>query len=156
MFVPADYSIKDLRLFTKENKPAIVGTIDSEFKELGSVKVNFTFYICLTKESVKGTERIKHYFRHENPFPVTYLNQAEISKQIDGVVNSVFENVERWVQKGSGWVIERIERAYLDFSRAQFIKGGAYISLPSGLRNKQAIININIIPIVIKFLATYV
>ena len=138
----SDYSIKDLGLFTKENKPAIVRTTDSEFKELGPVKVNFTFYICLTKEGVKGTERIKHYFRHDNPFPVTYLNQAEINKQIDGIVNSVFKNVERWVQKGSGWVIERIERVHLDFSRAQFIKGGGYISLPLALRNKQAIINI--------------
>ena len=30
MLVPADYTIKDLRLFTKENKPAIVRTIDSD------------------------------------------------------------------------------------------------------------------------------
>ena len=76
MLVPADYPIKDLRLFSQANKPAIVKTIDREFSELGSVKVNLTFSIHLTKEGANGIERIEQYFRHDNPFPVTDLNQA--------------------------------------------------------------------------------
>ena len=107
MTIQADYPIKDLRLFSQENKPTIVRAIGSELNEIGPVKVNLTFYIHLTKETIKGTERIVHYFRHDNPFPVISLNQAEISKEIDEVINSVFKYVDDWVKRGSGWVIER-------------------------------------------------
>ena len=48
ILVPADCPIKDLRLFSQENKPAIVQTIGSEVHEIGPVKVNITFFIHLT------------------------------------------------------------------------------------------------------------
>ena len=47
-----------------------------------------------------------------------------------------------WVERGSGWVINRIKTAYLHIGRYNPIRGGAYIPLPSILQGKQAIINI--------------
>ena len=84
--------------------------------------MNLIYFIHLTKKGVKGIETIEHCLRHDNPFPVIDFNQAEINKQIDDVTNSVFEEVERWVKKGSGSVIDRVERAYLDFARSEFVR----------------------------------
>ena len=107
MFVPADYSIKDLRLFTKENKPAIVRTIDSEFKELGPVKVNFTFYICLTKEGIKGTDRPSKYRINDGldfsgisfPTPLNEISKVETK-------NYLAINVFGWA--GNRVIVRRI------------------------------------------------
>ena len=98
MLVPADYPIKDLRLFSKENKPTIVRTIGRESLELGPVKVNLAFLIHLhvTKEGVNGIERVEYYFRQDKPFPVIRFHQSEINKKIDDVINLILEDVARW------------------------------------------------------------
>ena len=89
--------------------------------------MNLAFLIHLTKEGVNGIERIEYYFRQDKPFPVIRFHQSEINKKIDDVINSILENVARWVNNGSGWVIERVETVYLDFARFQVVKGSGYI-----------------------------
>ena len=54
----------------------------------------------------------------------------------------MFKEIENWVQRGSGWVIDGPENVYLDFAKYVPNKGGGYVPLPTRLRNKQAIINI--------------
>ena len=117
MLVPADYPIKDLRLFSKENKPTIVRNIGREFLELGSVKVNLAFLIHLIKKGVNGIERAVYFFRQDKPFPVIRFHQSEINTKIDAVINSILEDIAIWVKNRSGWAIERVERVYLDFAR---------------------------------------
>ena len=56
------------------------------------------------------TERIDHYFRKEDPI----------------VINSIKEEVARWVNMGSGWVIDSVKTVYVDFARYQAIRGGTY------------------------------
>ena len=70
------------------------------------------------------------------------FNAGEITRQLDDIVNSILEEVARWVNMGSGWVIDRIMSVCLDIARYQPIRGGTYVPLPQKLRNKQAILNI--------------
>ena len=122
MMVPANYPIKDLRPFSHLIKPTISQIIQTELADIGSVKVNLTFYIHLHKETQFGTDRIIRFFKHNKPFPVITFNQEEVSNEIDEVVNLVFNLVDVWVQRGSGWVLDRVENVYLDFARYVALK----------------------------------
>ena len=142
MSVPVDHPTRDLSLFYQEIKQSAVRIIGREIMDLGPVKFNFTFRIHLTKETSNGTEQIDHYFRQDVPNNATIFNPPEIIQDLDTVVNTIKEQVARWVQNGSGWVINRIMTVYLDFARYEPIRGGAYVPLPQKLKSKQAIINI--------------
>ena len=61
---------------------------------------------------------------------------------LDAIVNSNKEEISRWQNQGSDWVIDRILTVYLEFARYEPIRGGTYIPTPTKLRSKQAIINI--------------
>ena len=43
---------------------------------------------------------------------------------------------------GSGWVVEKINIAYVNIARYQPLRGGTYLPLPAKLANKKAIINV--------------
>jgi len=43
---------------------------------------------------------------------------------------------------GSGWVVEKINIAYVNVARYQPLQGGTHLPLPAKLANKHAIINV--------------
>ena len=47
-----------------------------------------------------------------------------------------------WTQRGSGWVVVRVEVLWLDIARYQPIRGGSYIPLPAALKQKKAVVNV--------------
>ena len=96
MVVSDDHPTKDLRLFYQENKnkPTIIQVIEEEAAELGPVKVNFTLEIHLAKAVLEGIETVDHYFRLPDPLIVTHLNQPEVVRQTNAVVNSIIPNSE--------------------------------------------------------------
>ena len=59
---------------------------------------------------------------------------TELERQIEELAN--------WVERSSGWIIDGIKLAYLNFSRYNPIRGGAYLPLPKWLKRKNAIINV--------------
>ena len=76
------------------------------------------------------------------PLIVTHMHQLRDSYALDAIVNSNKEEISRWQNQGSDWVIDRILTVYLEFARYEPIRGGTYIPTPSKLKAKQAIINI--------------
>ena len=47
-----------------------------------------------------------------------------------------------WTQRGSGWVVDRVEVLWLDIARYQPLRGGSYIPLPAAVRLKKAVVNV--------------
>ena len=55
----------------------------------------------------------------------------------------LFQNYKNpWTNKGSGWVVNRIETLWLNITRYQPFRGGSYLILPEFIKNKKAIINV--------------
>ena len=54
----------------------------------------------------------------------------------------LLELLEKWTQRGSGWIIDRVEALWLNIARYQPLRGGSYIQLPAAVRNKKAVINV--------------
>ena len=142
MSPPKHYPLKDLDVFYQENKRAIVQTIAREVTELGSVKVRLSFYVRFKKEVENVTEEMEHFFWNENPLIVTHMHQLRDSGLLDGIVNANKEEISRWQNQGSDWVIDRILTVYLEFARYEPIRGGTYVPTPSKLKAKKAIINV--------------
>ena len=136
------YPIKELNVFYKENKRAIVQTIAREVTELGPVKLRLSFYVRFKKEVDNVTEQMEHFFWNDPPLIVTHMHQLRDSALLDDIVNANKEEISRWQNQGSDWVIDRILTVYLEFARYEPIRGGTYIPTPSKLRSKQAIINV--------------
>ena len=50
---------------------------------------------------------------------------------------------DKWISKGLGWVIDRIDNHYINVTTYQPLNGSSYIELPTKLRNpKKRLINI--------------
>ena len=64
------------------------------------------------------------------------------NSEIEGALNQAFptiqETMEKWSQRGSGWVVDREEVLWLDVARYQPLRGGCYIPLPAAVRLKKA------------------
>ena len=63
-----------------------------------------------------------------------------------GGLNQAFpriqETLEKWTQRGSGWVVDQVEVLWLDIARYQPLRGGSYIPLPAVVRLKKTVVNV--------------
>ena len=68
------------------------------------------------------------------------------NSEIEGALNQAFptiqETLEKWTQRGSGWVVDRVEVLWLDIAKYQPLRGGSYIPLPAVVRLKKAVVNV--------------
>ena len=66
------------------------------------------------------------------------LQNSEIKGALNQAFPTIQETLEKWTQRGSGWVVDRVEVLWLDIARYQPLKGGSYITLPAvgNVKNK--------------------
>ena len=57
-------------------------------------------------------------------------------------INEFKGEIEAWSQRGPGWAIRAILKAYINVAQYQPFCGGSYMPLPKKLQNKKVIINI--------------
>ena len=57
-------------------------------------------------------------------------------------VDEVKGDIEAWSERGSGWVVDEILKAFINVARYQPLRGGTYMPLSEKLKNKKAIINV--------------
>ena len=71
------------------------------------------------------------------------LNEFEIKDFYDNALEEILNRIDRWISKGSGWVIEIILNFYLNIVSYKPLKGRSYLPLPEELRHsRKGLINI--------------
>ena len=135
---------KDIFEFAKAIKESFTDLIKRELKELKNIKVNLEVKIKFKKEEEEEqTQYMEQYFRENEP-QLFYAHDDE--KKIEEYFDSIFEiingKIEAWVAEGSGWEVEKIELVYVNVSRFQPLRGAIYLPIPTKLKNKKAIINV--------------
>ena len=133
---------RDLRQYHREIRGEILRIIRNELNALGPVKFRLTALIRLSKQIDLGGDELGFFTRQENPILINAYNAQAITEQLNAVLERQLEELANWVEKGSGWVVEAIEKVYLDFARHDLIRGGHYLPLPKDLKAKNAIINV--------------
>ena len=141
-----DPNSKDLLMFQREYKEKFVEKVKEEIKNLKSVKVNFEMLVKFSKEEEEGeTQTMKHYFGGGKEKPTHIFNkhnEDKIGEKFDEFIDVAKGEIENWSERGSGWVTDGIETAYVQAAKYDPIKGGTYLPTPEKLASKKAIINV--------------
>ena len=70
------------------------------------------------------------------------IQPSEIDGALDKATPHILELLEKWTQRGSGWVIDQVESLWLDIARYQPLRGGSYIPIPREVQTKNVVINV--------------
>ena len=105
-----------------------------------------TLEVTFEKETIdsKTGERVSIYntaFFNGKAKSITKANNIEPELSISR--QEILNTIDKWVSKGSGWVIDRIDSHYINVTTYQPLNGSSYIELPIELENPaKGLINI--------------
>ncbi|MEW8444567.1 MAG: hypothetical protein AB2661_11820, partial [Candidatus Thiodiazotropha sp.] len=123
----------DVRAFMQEVEPRIHDKLEEEILALNGIKFQLALRVQLRKDNPDGSE--------EYTDPVLRHKQEALLQALNKAILHLVELLEKWTQRGSGWVVDRVQTLWLDIARYQPLRGGSYIPLPAAVRSKKAVIN---------------
>ncbi|KAK3707294.1 hypothetical protein QZH41_004240 [Actinostola sp. cb2023] len=107
---------------------------------LGSDPKAFLEGVQLSKLGPDGVEELTDpVLRHKQE---VLLQSDEIKEGLNKAIPHILELLEKWTQRGSGWVVDRVETLWLDIAKYQPLRGGSFIPLPAAVKNKKAVVNV--------------
>ena len=113
--------------------------LEEEILALNGVKFKLAFKVQLRKDNPDGSdEYIDPVLRHKQE---ALLQTSEFNEDLKWVIPYLLELLAKWTQRGSGWVVDRVQTLWMDVARYQPLRGGSYLPLPAAVRNKKAAIN---------------
>ena len=133
---------RDIFNFTRENKEKFTDLVEQTILELRNVKVGFGLEVNFTIERDGVTQTLKDYFNSNRPLIFNRYDEEEIKEKFDEFIEEIEGEIESWSERGSGWVVEKINTAYVNVARNEPLRGGSYLPLPANLAKKKAIINV--------------
>ena len=144
MDVPQGYPLgADPLTFLEGLRPQIRQKLTEEILAIKGVKFQLALRVQLRKDrSDGGEEYTDPIIRHKQETILQAAGTAEINEVLDKAFPHILETLEKWTQRGSGWVVEHVSTLWLDIARYKPLRGGSYIPLPAAVKNKQAVINV--------------
>ena len=127
----------DEKTFMNSVKPRVIDLIKSK----GSIKVKLILTVKFTKENpATGNIDINVYSFASKMEIVT--EATDLSKLFDHMVDKIFELIQNFNNRGSGWQFDRVEHLDININPFNPLSASSYIELPSSLYMKKAIINV--------------
>ena len=127
----------DEKTFMNNVKPRVIDLIKSK----GSIKVKLILTVRFTKENpATGNIDINVYSFASKMEIVT--KSTDISVIYDQMVDVIFEMIQNFNNRGSGWQFDRIEHLDININPYNPLSASSYIPLPKKLAEKNAIINV--------------
>ena len=114
--------------------------LTEEILALDGDKFQLALNVSLRKQGPDGTEEFTDpVLRHKQK---ALLQASEIKEALDEAIPHLLELLEKWTQRGSGWLVDQVQALWLDIARYQPLKGSSYIPLPADVRSKKAVVNV--------------
>ena len=127
----------DEKTFMNNVKPRVIDLIKSK----GSIKVKLILTVRFTKENpATGNIDINVYSFASKMEIVT--ESTDISVLYDQMVDKIFELLQNFQNRGSGWQFDRVEHLDININPYNPLSASSYIELPGNLAEKKAIINV--------------
>ena len=133
---------KDLFKFFQKTKNNFTKVCEKEVENLKSVKVKIELNVAFHINRDGKKEEMSHYFDRMQPVIINEHNKDIIKPLLNQFIDQVKGEIEAWSERGSGWIMDKITEAYINVARYQPMRGGSYMPLPTKLKNKKAIINV--------------
>ena len=112
----------DVRAFLKEVEPRIHDKLEEEILALNGIKFQLAVKVQLRKDNPDGSEEYTDpVLRHKQE---ALLQASEINEDLNKAVPHLLELLDKWTQRGSGWVVDRVQTLWLDIARYQPLRGG--------------------------------
>ena len=120
--------------FLKSIKKSIIRLIDLKLLEKKGLKLNFTLNIEFNKikpgdEKQRTDETASSYFSTKNFIIINDLYKESLEDKF----NYISDLCERFEGQGSGWVIKKINKFFINFANYTPLSGGTYVESPEGL-----------------------
>ena len=62
---------------------------------------------------------------------------------LENAIQEILYRIDKWINEGSGWIVELIKSQYINISSYRPLSGSSYIKLPAELKSpKKGLINI--------------
>ena len=127
----------DEKTFMNNVKPRVINLIKSK----GSIKVKLILTVRFTKENpATGKIDINVYSFASKMEIVT--ESTDISVIYDQMTDKIFELIQNFNNRGSGWQFDRVEHLDININPYNPLSASSYIELPGNLADKKAIINV--------------
>ena len=101
------------------------------------VKFQLALKLQLRKDNPNGSEEYKDPVLRHKQEPI--LQVVEIVKALDKAFPTIQETLEKWIQRGSGWVVDKVMTLRLDIARYQPLRSGSYIPLHAKVAKKNRV-----------------
>ena len=129
--------------FLEGVRPQIRQKLTEEILALKGIKLQLALRVQPRKDrSDGGEEYTDPIIRHKQETILQAAETAEINEVLDKVFPHILETLEKWTQRGSGWVVDHVSTLWLDIARYKPLRGGSYITLPAVVKNKKAVVNV--------------
>ena len=114
----------------------------NEVETLKSVKIQFSLLVRFYMIRDEKVEPMDHYFNRMQPVILTEHNIDILKPLLNQFIDEVKGEIEAWSERGSGWIMDKILEAFINVAQYQPLHGRSYMVLPTKLKNKRAILNI--------------
>ena len=110
------------------------------FKFIETLEVTFV-KVTIDSETGKSVSTYKKAFFNSEAKTITKADNIEC--ELNMSIQEILKLIDQWVSEGSGWVIDRIDRHYINVTTYTPLHGSSYTELSTELRNpKKGLINI--------------
>ena len=133
---------KDLFKFFQRTKKSFIEVCKNEVGTMKSVKIQFSLLVRFYMIRDGEKEEMNHYFNRMQPVILTENNIDILNHLLNQLIDEVKGEIEAWSERGSGWILDKILEAFINVARYQPLRGGSYMPLPTKLKNKKAVLNI--------------
>ena len=132
--VPEGHSLSaDPKAFLEGVRPQIHQKLVEEVLALNGVKFQLALKVQLRKNNPDGSEEYTDpVLRHKQQV-------VEIDKALNKEFHTIQETLEKWIQRGSGWVVDKVMTLRLDIARYQPLRSGSYIPLHAKVAKKNRV-----------------
>ena len=114
-------------------RPVISSKILLELEEQKGLKFVETLQIELYKQVNKEHLTLKKaYF---NSAPHTIINSTEITPALNKSAEHILASVGKWLSEGSGWIINTVQKHFVNITKYKPCNGSSYIQLPIELQH---------------------
>ncbi|XP_035212641.1 zinc finger protein Xfin-like [Stegodyphus dumicola] len=142
VFYPMKDTNKDLQVFLEFSRTEVAGKIEQAAAQHQVIKWYLNACVKMVRKvSETEEETCTPYFRSRCSTTLT-REKCPICKQLLKGNKKVLDSLDKFLKKGSGWVLDSVQ--YLELKTAVYkpLAASSYIPLPKALASKMAVLNI--------------
>ena len=132
---------RPVQIFQKA-KNSFINVCTNEVETMKSVKIQFSLLVRFYMIRDEKVEQMDHYFDRMRPVILNEHNIDMLKPLLNQFIDEVKGEIEAWSERGSGWIMDKILKAFINVAKYQPMRGGSFMVLPITLKNKRAILNI--------------